>query len=523
MTTKKTKKTKKTRKRPRRLALQLGAPAAALIVAASGTAAHSAQKPATGLAAYYGQRITWKDCRQGPDDEPGGELDRAGAQCAQVTVPLDYSRPTGRTTRIALSRLPATDPDHRIGTLMLNNGGPGEPTLGMPLQIRPYMGRTGARYDLIGMDPRFVGRSSPIDCGWPSGMWIRSAGQDRAAFDRQAAFQKDLAERCSRRHGDVLPYATTRNTARDMDIVRAALGEHRVSYLGYSYGSYLGAVYMQMFPGRTDRVVLDSAGDPRRYGPTLLRGSEAPLERALRVWASWAAARHRSYGLGATRSSVLVTVRRIVRAASDRPLHVGSHQIDEHVVPYLVYLGVGSDHEDARAAFSATVRVLDKAARRMAVAPTPALEETLRFVLDAASSRDVSPAAAIICGDRAAPRNPEVYWRDVQRSRSRHPLFGPITDNLFPCAFWPEPPREPPTRITGDAPALIISATGDTATTYRGSQALHRLLTASRLLTVRGAIGHGMYGEYANACVDGKVNAYLESGKLPAGNPTCKG
>lgn len=139
----------------------------------------------------------------------GTALDRAGAHCTRITVPLDYSRPTGPTTRIALSRLPASDRAHRIGTLVLNHGGPAEPTLGMPLETRAYMGKVAARYDLVGIDPRFVGRSTPIDCGWPTGIWIRSAGTGRAAFDRQVAFQRELAAGCVRRHGDVLPYCRT--------------------------------------------------------------------------------------------------------------------------------------------------------------------------------------------------------------------------------------------------------------------------------------------------------------------------
>jgi pimeloyl-ACP methyl ester carboxylesterase len=504
----------------RTLGRWLGVPLAALSLAASGTAAFAMNDPNPGLAAYHGQRITWTDCRQGPDDELGTNLDRAGARCARITVPLDYTRPGGRTIKIALSRLPAADPARRIGTMVLNSGGPAEPTLGMPLETRAYMSKASARYDLVGLDPRFVGRSTPLDCGWPVGIWIRSAGTDRAGFERQVALQKDLAARCARRHGDVLPYATTRNTARDMDIVRAVLGERRISYLGYSYGGYLGAVYSQMFPGRTDRMVLDSAPDPRRWGPRLI-GREPASERALRAWASWTAARHRDYGLGRTRRAVLATVSRIVQASSTRPLRVGSYKLDEHVVPYLVYGGIGDDRDQARAAFASTVKVLDKAASGAAVAPAPDLEASLQFILSGAYSHLVSPAAAIICGDHAAPHDPEVYWDDIQRSRHRHPLFGPITNNIAPCAFWPEPPREQPTRIANRVAALIVSATGDTATTYRGAQAMHQLMTGSRLLTLRGAIAHGIYGEYGNACIDAKVNAYLESGTLPTRALAC--
>lgn len=475
---------------------------------------------AAAMAAYYGQPITWTGCRQGSNDELGERLDRAGARCAQVTVPLDYAKPRGRTITIAISRLPATDTKRRIGSLFLNHGGPAEPTLGMPLETRAYLGDLAVRFDLIGIDPRFVGRSVPLDCDWPVGLWVRSAGTDRAAFERQVAFQRSLAQHCVRRHADVLPYVTTRNTARDMDIVRAALGERRVSFLGYSYGAYLGAVYLQLFPGRTDRVVLDSAGDPRRFGARLYQGNEAVTEKALRAWASWAADRHDEYGLGTTRAAVLATVRHVVQAAVTRPLRVGPYVIDEHLAPYLVARGVGNDRDEARAAFATTMTTLKTAAARIAVEPAPELAGQLEFMLTGTYSQYGSAAAAIICGDSAVPRDPVVYWRDIERSRKPHPLFGPIANHIWPCAFWPEP-YEPLTQITNDSAALIVSATGDTATTYRGSQAMHRLLTGSRLLTLH-AIAHGVYGEYGSPCVDAKVNAYLATGELPTGNVTCR-
>ncbi|GAA2593648.1 alpha/beta hydrolase [Actinomadura fulvescens] len=466
--------------------------------------------------------LRWKSCVQVSDDAAGRELDRAGARCAELTVPLDHSRPGGRTITLALSLLPATDRDRRIGTLVLNSGGPGEGTLDKPLQTRAAMKDVGARYDLVGLDPRFVGRSTPLDCGWPIGLWLRSAGPTRARFDHQVAVQRDLAERCARRHADVLPYVNTRDTARDIDLVRRALGERRVSFLGYSYGSYLGAVYLQMFPGRTDRVVLDSAGDPHKWGPRATQGTEDEAERALHGWAAWAARRHGTYGLGATPARVLATVNAIVAAAERRPLRVGPYEVDDQAVPYLLSVGSGDDRPAARADFASTVRTLNEAAHRRPAEPGPELDRFLTFILTGAGSPLASPTAAITCGDRAAPRDPGTYWNDVQRSRARHPLFGPLKNNIWPCAFWPNEPRELPTRIGNSAPALIVSATGDTATTYEGSRAMRRALTGSRLLTLRGTTAHGIYGEYGNACVDAKVNAYLATGALPAADLVCR-
>ncbi|MGW4409716.1 alpha/beta hydrolase [Nonomuraea sp. NPDC004702] len=466
--------------------------------------------------------LDWKRCSLGPDDAVGRQLDQAGARCAELAVPLDHSRPGGRAIKLALSRIPATDRAHRLGALVLNSGGPGESTLGMPLRTRAAMKDVAARYDVIGLDPRFVGRSTPLDCGWPIGLWLRSAGSTRARFDHQVAVQRDLAERCAQRHADVLPYANTRDTARDIDLVRRALGERRISFLGYSYGSYLGAVYTQMFPGRTDRVVLDSAGDPGKWGPRAMRGTEDEADRALRAWASWAAGRHGTYGLGATPARVLATVDTIVAAAEERPLRVGAYEVDDQAVPYLLSVGSANDRPEARAEFAATVRTLNEAAHGRRAEPGAELAGFLAFVLTGAGSPLASPAAAITCGDRAAPGDPDVYWDDVQRSRARHPLFGPVKNNIWPCAFWPDEPREPLTHVANPTPALIVSATGDTATTYEGSKAMHRALTGSRLLTLRGAIAHGIYGEYGNACVDAKVNAYLATGALPATDQTCR-
>lgn len=112
-------------------------------------------------------------------------------------------------------------------TVPLDYSDPGGQTLDRPPQFREAMKDAGRRYDLIGMAPRFVGPSTPLDCGWPTGTWIRSAGESRAAFDRVVTLQRSLAERCRQRHADVLPFVTTRNTARDMDVIRAALGERR--------------------------------------------------------------------------------------------------------------------------------------------------------------------------------------------------------------------------------------------------------------------------------------------------------
>ncbi|MGW3449425.1 alpha/beta hydrolase [Streptomyces sp. NPDC001076] len=471
-------------------------------------------------ARYHHQHLSWKSCVLGPDDDTGKDLQKAGAQCADVTVPLDYDDPGGRTITVAVSRIKATDTAHRVGALLLNSGGPGGQTLGDPPWVRAAMKGVGKRYDVVGVDPRFVGRSTPLDCHWPTGSQFRSAGHDRAGFDRSTGLAEELARDCRTYEGDVLPYVTTRNTARDMDVIRAALGERRISYLGYSYGSYLGEVYASMFPKRTDRVVLDGVIDPGRYNPRLLRGAEPANRHALRDWAAWAAARDPAYGLGGDRDAVLAVVRRIEAAAEHGPLRIGGYEVDENVAPLVVLNGLSQDDDSAYGDFARGIRDLRDAADGKAVTPSAWLADMLGFLLTGSDSAYGSVQTAVLCGDAGAPRDPETYWRDVQRARAQDPLFGPVTNNIGPCAFW-DPPRERPTTIRDDLPALLVNATGDPRTVYQGAQAVRGDWPSSRLVTLRGADQHAVFGVYGSSCADATVNSYLATGRLPATDVTC--
>ncbi|MFG3073782.1 alpha/beta hydrolase [Streptomyces sp. NPDC048225] len=500
--------------------LRASAACATVIAAIATTTANAAELDP--LARFHGQHVVWHPCALGADDELGRHLDAAGADCADISVPLDYADPGGRTITVAISRLKATDNAHRVGPLLLNDGGPAGPSLHMPLTKSEVMGEVADRYDLIGMDPRFVGRSTPLDCGWNLGSApLRSAGADRVAYRQEVTVARDLARRCERARGDVLPYVTSRNTARDMDVIRAALDEDALSYLGYSYGSYLGEVYTQLFPGRTDRMVLDGVMSPKLYNHTLLRGTEAANEAALRAWASWAAARHGAYGLGATRAEVLATVEHILDAAGRKPLRIGqTYLLDEHVLPTVLIGGLGSDLNERRADLAATVRLLARAADREPAEPSEALAGQLEFLLTEAGSAAASQMTAIICGDVAERRGVGTYWRTVQASRERFPLTGPLAENITPCEFWRRP-AETPTALDNDVPALLVAATGDPRTLYAGAEAMREQWPSSRLLTMEGARQHGLYGEYGSDCIDERVNAYLRTGQLPARDLTC--
>ncbi|MEV6525790.1 alpha/beta fold hydrolase [Longispora sp. NPDC051575] len=536
-------------------------------------------------AARPGGRIGWHGCQTAPDDTLGRSLDSAGARCGELTVPLDHTRPTGPKITVALARTPATDPARRRGVLFINPGGPGVPGMEQVL-LGAYMPEVAARYDLVGMDPRFVGRSTPLDCRWDTDTPLRSAGPDRRSFEESVAFARSLAAGCARaaretgstqaessqpegnRSGNAQPegsrpgsaqpegsrpgsaqpegsrpgsaqpspgaetaqdrdrnnrlaHASTRETARDMDAVRTALGEDHISYFGVSYGTYLGAVYLQMFPGRADRFVLDSAVDPSATGLGTFPRQGPALTAALREWAAWTARRDSTYHLGASAESVLATVDGVHRESARRALRVGRYQIDVHVLPLVLYAQLADDGDEARAGLAADVRVLADAARGDTVVPGAGLDQLLAGVTTGAGPATDRAGTPILCADRAPSRYPETYFRDIEAHRADEPLFGALTRNVTPCTFWPVRQAERPTVVHNGVPALIVGAAGDPWTPYPGQQAMHRALSGSRMVTVRGAFRHGVYLVAGNACVDASVSTYLTTGVLPATDKNC--
>ncbi|PPK66525.1 alpha/beta fold hydrolase [Actinokineospora auranticolor] len=486
---------------------------AATLATGMGTAA-AAPASVDSANRFHSQRLNWKPC----DD---ARLDAAGASCADVTVPLDYAKPDGRTITVAISRIKATDTRNRRGIMLSNPGGPGGPGLDFALDFRDALAPdVRGRYDQIGMDPRGVGRSTPVDCKWPVATMLRSAGLDRAAFTETARLETDLARRCRDTVGSAyLRHITTRNTVRDMDVIRAALGEKKISYFGVSYGTYLGAVFTQMFPNRTDRIVLDSAADPARWGVATFQAMGPANEAAFDDWAAWVAARDGEYHLGGTAHEVRARFQGLVARAARQPIKVGAYAVDEHMLPMVPYV-LFDDHRN-NGTLAEVVRQLTDAADGKAVRPHPALEGVFLNLTSSDPTRQNSAQTAVICGDAAMPRDPQWYWRNIQRSRTTQPLFGPVANNILPCAAW-APPAEPTTVVRNSVPALIVQSTGDTRTTYAGAVDLHRAMTGSKLVTLKDTRVHWVFGRYPNTCVENSVNTYFRDGTLPAADRACR-
>lgn len=240
---------------------------------------------------------------------PAGAFPAPDLQCTTLQVPLDYRNPDGRKIDISVSRLPSKNPEKRRGVLLTNPGGPGGEGLDYPQLLKLFKLPQSVldEYDLIGFDPRGVGHSTPVTCDLtPEQLAVGNLPYAKGPADvaKQAKLAKTEAKQCAdAATGSMLPYLTTANTARDMDRIRAALGESTVSYLGASYGTYLGAVYTTRFPEHSDRFVLDSNLGPGGYDIDAMRGFGRGMEDRFPDFAKFAAA-HPEYRLGTTPAQV---------------------------------------------------------------------------------------------------------------------------------------------------------------------------------------------------------------------------
>ncbi|MFJ5923929.1 alpha/beta hydrolase [Kitasatospora sp. NPDC092948] len=466
----------------------------------------TALTPVTAFAAgdplqrYAQQQLRWERCDSG---------DPAGLECAKVKVPLDYRDPAGRTIDLAISRLRATDPKKRHGVLLTNPGGPGSPGLTWPVEMEPVLpAQVRAQFDVIGFDPRGVGQSAPIDCDLAADERSFQHPYSAATFTKDVDRARSVADKCWAKAGDVLPYLTTRNTARDMDVVRAALGERRISYFGYSYGTYLGAVYTQLFPQRSDRIVLDSSLDPALAWRDSLRGWAPAAELAFTRWTEWAAARNATYGLGATAADVRRTFWDLVAQADRTPVPTENGSLDGDAIRsgYNAFV-----HVEAAASWIAGLKAAAEGGPAAPAVPEAEVSDNM-----------VSAVWAIFCGDtRSWPRDPEQYRRDAVQDRAKYPLAGDLGSNIEPCAFWKSAAVEPATVVNNDVGALIVQNQWDPQTPLAMAQGMRRALHGSRMVMVAGGEGHGVTGPDPT-CSDATVMRYLSTGRLPAEDVTCR-
>ncbi len=485
--------------------------------AAPASAPSATASPATATGAldrYTQQKPKWKRCEASAPAE---------FQCATIQVPLDYRAPGGKRLDLAISRIKSTAPGKRHGVLLSNPGGPGGPGIYMPLALREELPASVTRkYDLIGFDPRGVGESSPVSCNLTleEEDWLRPYKKE--TYTKDVAWARKVAEKCRAKSGSVLPHITTRNTARDLDVLRAVLGEKKLSYLGYSYGTYLGAVYTQLFPGRVDGFVLDSAVDPARAWRGMVQWWAEGAEPAFDRWTEWAAARSETYGLGNTPKKVDRTFWELIARADRKPIEFDGMKLTGDDIRGGMRGAVFSP-KSATEAFVELKKAAD--GKPASAAKATALTGAMESARKAAGVPDDNMTAsfwAVVCGDNSAawPRNPERYRQDAIADKGRYPLFGDFASSIKPCAFW-NTSVEPATKVNNKVGSLIVQNEWDSQTPLPSAQALHTVMKRSKMVTVLGGEGHGVYPS-GNACTDGTVTGYLLTGKLPARDVACR-
>jgi pimeloyl-ACP methyl ester carboxylesterase len=451
------------------------------------------------VASTAGPTLAWQPCAGVP--EPA-----QGLQCTSISAPLDYARPSGEQVTLAFSRLPAADPAKRRGVLLLNPGSQGDSQLSLPLQLVALGLPQSVRdaYDLIAFDPRGAGNSTRVTCDLPVTFMIPPAyAVTPAGVDAQAAVARQDAQGCADApSAHLLPYITVRNVARDLDGIRSALGERKVSFLGYSFGAFLGATYSTMYPQRTDRVVLDSSTGPGGLDYTWSRRFAPGFEKHFPDFAAWAASQNATYGLGSTPEAVKAKYFALAAKLDQTPI------------------------EDVD---GATFRWINEALTQ-SDATFPLLAQVWQQAEDGTIARpplppgfDFSGLLAIVCNMDGWPKDVDVYRHAVAQDRTRYPLLGAAAANVWACAFWPARKTEPQVRITDRGPSniLMVQNLRDNGTDYPGGVEMRRTLgQRARLVSVDQG-GHRAYLFGTNACANATVARYLADGVRPAADTTC--
>ncbi|MCT9140710.1 alpha/beta hydrolase [Streptomyces violarus] len=476
---------------------------AAVVLAGSLTAVPAEASAPHSAGTFRAAKPGWKKC---------GTTDYPMLQCASLKVPLDHANPRGPQITLALSRVPHTAATFQ-GPLLVNPGGPGGDGLTLAGFVATSLPKeVAAQYDVIGFDPRGVGESKPaLDCepGYFGPVRPDSVPSTPEAERANLARAKSFAVACTEKYGHLLPYINTVSAAHDIEAIRQALGARKINYFGYSYGTYLGAVYGRLYPRHVRRMVLDSIVDPTDVWYTANLNQDHAFNDRHRAFMAWVARHDERYRLGTDPEKIEATWYAMRAALAKNPAggRVGAAELEDTFVPGAYYNGYWPYLAEAFAAY----------ANRKTTAPLVEVYKNFGAI-DAADDNSYSIYTAVQCRDAFWPRDWHQWRKDNWAAYEKAPFM--TWNNAWynaPCAFWPTDAARPVSIANGQLPpALLFQATNDAATPYEGGVTVHDLLARSSLVVEQGGGNHGITLS-GNACLDKYLATYLSDGTVPRG------
>jgi pimeloyl-ACP methyl ester carboxylesterase len=474
-------------------------------------------------------KLNWQPCTS---------ADQKGFQCATAQVPLDYQNPNGESIQLAVIKHPATDQSHRIGSLFFNPGGPGGPgTKQMPAWFSQFPTELTKRFNIISFDPRGIGDSTPVQCGFDNADKVRSffttlpqgfpVGE--AEIKNWLQGYTRLGQLCEQTSGKLLAHVSTAEVAMDMDLLRRAVGDPMFNYIGLSYGTYLGATYANLFPNKVRAMVLDGNVDPVAWSnggkdetnlSTMLRlGMDLAAAKTLKAFLNLcgqASKDHCAFSAGSPQKTE-AKFNALLEKLRQQPV-----VIDGKTTTYAVLLAVLNESLSIAGKLNGVSEWTTAADQLQKAWDAPAATSpdplTIRLVLPELG------ALVVACAESPNPRNPEAFRQlDVTASKRAGAMGPNIAWIATACATWP---AKSANRYTGPwnrptaNPILVIGNTYDPATRYEGSIAMARELARARLLTVDG-YGHTVFLN-PSRCANHYITNYFMNGQLPPVGTTCK-
>jgi pimeloyl-ACP methyl ester carboxylesterase len=484
---------------------KIAALATAIALIALSITAYQQSKPdyPKTLSGYYAQDIDWKSCRQ-------------DFQCATLAVPIDYTKLSTGTFEIALLKYEART-SKKLGSLIVNPGGPGGSGVDYAYAAEYIFSPAILdRYDIVGFDPRGVSRSAPIRCLTDKELDANNNSDSKPDNDEE--FQqilqdtKQYVEKCKDKNKYLTSYGTA-NVARDLDILREALGDKQLNYMGKSYGTYLGTLYAQFFPQKIGRVVLDGAIDPS------ISNFQQTLTQAIgfdQAFASFATdcIKRKNCTLPGDKDAAIAEMQKLYSKAADKAFPTKS-QSGRTLSESMMVLGTASAMYDSQTGWPQLRRAIAEAQEGYGdIFLELADEYTGRQNDGSYPNNEFDSGAVIDCLDFTEPRTVEQIRNDAKAFVTKAPLFGPyLAYGGVTCKFFnqdTEVTTEPTKTVN---PVIVIGTTGDPATPYEWAQGLSKLLTNSRLISLTGE-GHTGQGQ-GNACIDDQIDVFYVKNTTP--------